>query len=147
MILIDASDGYRVAAEIESLPLRYQPRLIGATRTYGGLLLTHIIRNASTGHHAPGEQHIPGTGPGPNWATSDYRRSWSLQVDVTPKSATATAGTNDVRAPRLERGFIGTDRSGAMVHAPPYPHAQPALEKIGPLYDAAVAAILTEVIG
>lgn len=33
------------------------------------------MKNASTGEHPPGQPHIPGTGPGPNVARGNLRRS------------------------------------------------------------------------
>jgi hypothetical protein len=38
-------------------------------------VLRQAVKNANTGHHKPGEGHIPGTGPGPNTATTSLRDS------------------------------------------------------------------------
>jgi len=42
-------------------------------------VLRQAVKNANTGHHKPGEPHIPGTGPGPNTATTSLRDSIRAQ--------------------------------------------------------------------
>jgi hypothetical protein len=67
-------------------------------------------------------------------------------VEVTAIGATATVGTNDVRGPRLEDGFVGVDASGAMVNSPPYPHARPALQKVAPPFAVAMGKVIEEAV-
>lgn len=143
-VIIEAPDAFRIAEHYGVLALRVQVDVVALTRKFGDLLLTQIIRNADTGHHAPGAPHIPGTGPGPNVATRDYVRSWSVHTEIGPKEVIATAGTNDVRGPRLEKGFVGVDAAGRYVDAPPYPHAGPALDKIGAEYQEALETLLSQ---
>jgi hypothetical protein len=38
-------------------------------------VLRQAVKNANTGHHPVGQGHIPGTGPGPNTATTSLRDS------------------------------------------------------------------------
>lgn len=104
----------------------------------GAELLTLIRQNASTGFHAPGEPHIPGTGPGPNVATGDYRRSWALKT--TPGEVFVF--TNAPQGARLEYGFVGTDALGRVYNQPPYPHVRPAVEQIRPKLHAALRRLI-----
>lgn len=76
----------------------------------GAMLLTRIRANASSGHHRPGLPHIPGTGPGPNVATGDYRRSWHTREQ---SDGTVMVSTNAPQARRLEYGFFGVDSAAA----------------------------------
>jgi len=41
----------------------------------GNAVLRQAVKNANTGHHKVGEGHIPGTGPGPNTASTSLRDS------------------------------------------------------------------------
>lgn len=104
----------------------------------GAELLTTIRQNASTGFHAPGEPHIPGTGPGPNVATGDYRRSWALKT--TPGEVFVF--TNAPQGARLEYGFVGTDALGRNFNQPPYPHVRPAVEQVRPKLVQALRALI-----
>ena len=114
------------------------------------LLLTQIRTNASTGFHKPGEGHIPGTGPGPNVATGDYRRSWNVQTgyDATGNPH-ALVSTQSPQAARLEYGFVEVDALGRSIPTPPYPHVRPAVDQYEPVLAqqvrAAVAAAVREV--
>lgn len=114
---------------------------------YGALLQTEIRKNASTGHHKPGLPHIPGTGPGPNVATGDYRRS----IARTPVRKAALGGvevvvsSNAPQAWRLERGFVGQDALGRYYNDPPRPHWEPAIDVIEPAFEAAMLAMIDAV--
>ncbi len=88
---------------------------------YGQLLNTRIKANASGR-------------PGPNAPTGDYRRSWVHKVDKIGDTWTSTNGTNKPQARRLEFGFTGTDSLGRTYDQPPYPHAGPAFDEIGPQF-------------
>jgi hypothetical protein len=91
----------------------------------GAMLLTKIRANASTGHHRRGLPHIPGTGPGPNVATGDYRRSWHM---TTLPDGSVVVATNAPQARRLEYGFVGVDAAGRSYNTPAYPHVRPSVE-------------------
>lgn len=95
----------------------------------GAMLLTRIRANASSGHHRPGLPHIPGTGPGPNVATGDYRRSWHTRE---LPDGTVMVSTNAPQARRLEYGFFGVDSRGRAARSPQYPHVRPAVEQTRP---------------
>lgn len=119
----------------------------GSVRKHGGLLLTRVRAKVTTGHHAPGAPHVPGTGPGPNVATGDYRRSWTLAVTraVAPSGRivpAATVFTNSAQAWRLERGFVGTDARGRRYTQAAYPHAGPAADEIEQLFYADLARVI-----
>lgn len=95
---------------------------------FGALLLTKVRANASGR-------------PGPRAITGDYRRSWALELRGGTGArgvATAVVGTNRPQARRLEYGFVGQDALGRHVRQPPYAHADPALDAIGPAFEAAV---------
>lgn len=104
----------------------------------GAELLTTIRQNASTGFHAPGEPHLPGTGPGPNVATGDYRRSWALKTSP----GEVFVFTNAPQGARLEYGFVGTDAAGRTYNQPPYPHVRPAVEQVRPKLHAALRRLV-----
>ena len=98
------------------------------------LILTQIRVNASTGYHAPGEPHIPGTGPGPNVATGDYRRSWHTATGYdSAGNPQALVSTQAPQAARLEYGFVGADALGRAYTQAPYPHVRPAVEQYEPV--------------
>lgn len=134
-----------VAAHLAAIPFAAQRETLAITTTYTSLLRTLIIRNANTGEHPPGAPHIPGTGPGPNIATSDYIRSWSTRIDITPISIRGEAFTNAPQARRLEFGFVGRDALNRSYHQPPYPHAGPALDEVQPVFVIAMETMLRRV--
>lgn len=110
-------------------------------------LLTQIRRNASTGSHKPGAPHIPGTGPGPNVATGDYRRSWAVQTGRDATGAVvALVSTRSPQGPRLEYGFTDVDSLGRRYAQPPYPHVRPAVEQYRPRFEADMAAALARAV-
>jgi hypothetical protein len=99
----------------------------------GATLLTRIRANASTGFHRRGLPHIPGTGPGPNVATGDYRRTWALATGRDAAgNASAVVSTNSPQARRLEYGFTDVDSLGRAFTQPPYPHVRPAVDATRP---------------
>lgn len=99
---------------------------------HGQLLETAVKRNASGR-------------PGPNAPTGDYRRSWNTRVRRGPGFVSSETGTNRPQAARLEYGFHGRDALGRNYNQPPFPHAQPAMDEVGPLLIAAAAAALAKV--
>lgn len=106
-----------------------------------------IKRYANTGQHPPGQNHIPGTGPGPNRANGDYISSWRYRTTgVRAGVPSAEVWTEAAQANRLEYGFYGmTDSLGRTFHQPPYPHVQPAIDVSEPRlvarFDALIAAV------
>lgn len=110
-------------------------------------LLTKIRANASTGYHRRGLPHIPGTGPGPNVATGDYRRTWKVTTGTTAAGEpSALVSTNAPQAPRLEYGWAmpRVDAAGRTgVDQPPYPHVRPAVEAIREQFHQDIRAALT----
>lgn len=95
------------------------------TIQYGHILNTRIKANASGR-------------PGPNAPTGDYRRSWVVEVQRDGDSIVVINGTNKPQGRRLEFGFVGVDSLNRHYNQPPYRHAKPALDEVGPRYvDAA----------
>lgn len=113
------------------------------------LIQTQIRANASTGFHSPGQPHIPGTGPGPNVASGDYRRSWRVETgyDATGNPA-ALIASDAPQAARLEYGYVDVDALGRSYNQAPYPHVRPAVQQYEPVLiqqtKAAVAAAARE---
>jgi hypothetical protein len=97
-----------------------------AIHRVGAFTQTTVRAAASTGTHPPGRGHIPGTGPGPNVGTGDYRRGITLTTEEGDGEAAAEVSTAAVQAMRLEHGFIGRDSAGRMFRQPPFPHWGPA---------------------
>lgn len=121
-----------------------------AVREAGAQLLSQIRRNASTGYHSRRRQrfpgHIPGTGPGPNVVTGDYRRSWRLTVGQTgPRTHWARVETDADQAYRLEYGFVGVDAKGRTYRQPPYPHVGPAIDVVEPAFHARLEGIVSAI--
>lgn len=96
----------------------------------GAYAVTVVRANASTGTHQPGRPHISGTGPGPNVATGDYRRSVTSTNHEAPGLAISDVSTAAVQALRLEHGFIGRDSAGRYYRQQPYPHFEPATPQV-----------------
>lgn len=108
-------------------------------------LLTQIRANASSGYHRPGAPHIDGTGPGPNVATGDYRRSWHADTGYDASGdPVALVSTNSPQAARLEYGFADTDSAGRTFNQPAYPHVRPAIEQVQPGFEQAIRTALRE---
>lgn len=140
--LIVGAEGRKVVADFRRATDEMSMRTARRLRHFAQLAETRVKANASTGFHAPGEPHIPGTGPGPNVATSDYLRSINLeQHQIGRYTFEAIIGTDQVRGPRLEFGFEGTDSAGREVHAKPYPHFGPAISWVEPLFAEGMARL------
>ena len=142
MLVIDVSDGSRVALELERGADAAVTRAPALVRHWGQLLETTVKLNAATGFHAPGEPHIPGTGPGPNVATGDYLRSIHGETGFDGTAVTHTVSTANVQGPSLEWGRIEVDSLGRHQRIPPYPHFGPALDEIEPLFMEAFEALV-----
>jgi len=119
------SNAVEIAAALDARAAATFPNTVALTRHYAMLLETQIKANASGR-------------PGPNAPTGDYRRSWTYEMSTGPDQVTAIVGTNKPQARRLEFGFVGEDSLGRLYNQPPYPHVGPALEKIRPLFLAAL---------
>lgn len=113
----------------------------------GAQLLSQIRANASTGYHKRGLPHIPGTGPGPNVAAGDYRRTWRIDTGTNAAGQpTALVSTNSPQARRLEYGWAlpRVDAAGRTgVDQPPYPHVRPAVELIRDQFAADLRAAVS----
>jgi hypothetical protein len=151
----EAAAAFRAGAE------ELRPLLRIAVDRCANDLLTLIRANASTGNHPPRERHIPGTGPGPNVATGNYRRSWRVkrgtaqiedptlaggQGGFRRASIAAEVSTAAVQANRLEYGFVGADARGRNYSQPPYPHVNPAADVAEARLEAAVIAAVEVVV-
>ncbi len=131
-------------ADLEDIGNEIGQVVEGNVREYGMRLQNQVRVNATTGHHRPGRPHLPGTGPGPNVATGDYRRSISLSFGSTTLEGERAVGadvfTNSLQGARLEYGFVGVDSAGRVYNAPPFPHFMPAADLIEPAFHAATTA-------
>lgn len=85
--------------------------------------------------------------PGPRIQTGDYNRSITLEVGRDAGSPTARVGTNRPQGRRLELGFRGTDSAGRTYNQPPYPHFGPAIDQVGPGFEADVLEQMAQVMG
>jgi hypothetical protein len=99
---------------------------------YGALLQSEVKRNASKPRSGP---------PGPRLLTGNYVRSINRRTTRRADTSVTEVGSNAPQARRLELGFTGVDSLGRHYDQPPYPHYAPALEKIRPAFEAAIAAI------
>lgn len=124
----DTSELARFGAQLRASSVAATARARGVTRHYGFLLVTAVKRNVSGR-------------PGPRAITGDYRRSWGMEMSGNAAVSTATVATNRPMARRLELGFYGEDSLGRVVESPPYPHAGPAVDEVGPHFEEAVASI------
>ncbi|GAA2136716.1 hypothetical protein GCM10009760_16400 [Kitasatospora kazusensis] len=122
------SNGAQIAVQLEARAAALLPAAVAAVRHHAMLLETAVKANASGR-------------PGPNAPTGDYRRSWTHEVQVGADGVEAVVGTNKPQSRRLEFGFVGPDILGRIFHQPPYPHVGPAVERITPLFVAALGAV------
>lgn len=119
---------------------REMKKVVGRTAL---ALQARIRKNASTGYHKRGKGnprgHIPGTGPGPNVSTGNYRRSVQVSHGAQPSgTAESIVHTNAPQAKRLEYGFRGTDSRGRTYKQPPYPHWNHAMKIVEPTFQREV---------
>lgn len=116
----------------------------------GGLLQTEVRANASSATHPNRESarrgHMPGTGPGPNVATGNYRRSIQHTPTIEAGEPVSYIHSNAAQARRLEYGFVGVDSLGRSYSQPAYPHWQPAAEKAGGILEAQAARVLDQLL-
>lgn len=124
---------FAVAAEFDGLAAGASLKATGVVRHYGQLLQTKVKARASGR-------------PGPRAITGDYRRSISLEFGLnTAGTYSAEVGTNLPQGRRLEWGFWDqTDALGRHFFQPPFPHFEPAMDEIEPLFVAALTAVMPE---
>ena len=82
--------------------------------------------------------------PGPRVITGDYRRSIAATRGAEGFGAMLggwTVGTNAPQGPRLEYGWVGTDRAGRYSRQIPYPHFGPAVPPVEASFLAALNAL------
>lgn len=140
--------GYRVDVDRALKKLRdHQERLKQVTplvHTYGLLLQSQVVKNMSSGYHAPGTPRS-GNGRGPEVVTGDLRRSVRLTLGTRAGRAgvapTATVTSNAPQAWRLEKGFVGVDSAGRAYHQRPYPAWKPAADFVRPRFEAAMVGL------
>jgi hypothetical protein len=140
--LIVRSNGHEVATELRVTGTAAHARLVPIVAHWAALGLTLVKAKASTGYHAPGEGHIPGTGPGPNVATGDYIRKMNVEMEVGAGAVVAHIGTDAVQARALENGDHQVDSRGRHHNTPPYPHWGPMADEIEGPFEAGVAAAI-----
>ncbi|MFJ4791741.1 HK97 gp10 family phage protein [Kitasatospora purpeofusca] len=122
------STATEVAAQLEARAAAALPAATAVVRHHAMLLET-AIKAAASGR------------PGPEARTGDYRRSWTSEVRTSAAGVEAVIGSNKPQANRLEYGFVGADSLGRVYHQPPFPHVGPAVDRIAPLFVAALARI------
>lgn len=135
---VSAPSAFRVSRELYAHSKAQDTKIRAAVRHWGHRTATKVKGNASSGTHAPGRPHIPGTGPGPNVATGDYRRTIGARFSSTPGHYYAYVGTNAPQGRRLEYGFTGQDSLGRSYDQPPFPHFGPGLDWAEPQFVAAL---------
>ncbi len=127
---------------ITNLSNRAESVVAQAVFRTGAELQTLVRAKASSAYHpdkaSARRGHIPGTGPGPNVFTGDYRRSITLTTGYQGTTAVAVVATNAPQARALEYGRPG--------HQPPYPHWRPAAFEIDRRFRAAVAAAIEKAV-
>jgi len=127
---------------LDRLAVRADGEIASAVFRTGAQLQTLVRAKASSAYHPSAASarrgHIPGTGPGPNVFTGDYRRSITLTTGYQGAMPVAVVGTNAPQARALEYGRPG--------HQPPYPHWRPAAFEIERTFTAAVKAAISKVV-
>lgn len=117
----------RVAADIADLGVEAAAKAHTITVKWTAALQRQVQLNASGR-------------PGPNAPTGNYRRSINRRTVKLLRSSYGEVGTNMPQGRRLEHGFSGTDSLGRSYDQPAYPHFGPAIDFVGPGYEAAMAA-------
>jgi len=114
--------GGAIGQALATLSTRIDGEMSRVVFRAGAELQTLIRAKATSAYHPDRASyrrgHIPGTGPGPNVFTGDYRRSITLTTGYTGSTAVAVVSTNAPQARALEYGRPG--------HQPAYPHWRPA---------------------
>lgn len=123
---ITAPDAFVISADWMTKSSAMEFIMRGIVSHHAMLLLTQI------------QSHASGR-PGPNAPTGDYRRSWTIEWEGT---TAANVGTNKLQGRRLENGFVGADSLGRVYNQPPFPHVEPSVSIIEPMFHQAVEAYL-----
>ena len=135
---------------IEAAAARSRAGMAQAVYATGGIIQTQVRANASSASHpdraSAARGHMPGTGPGPNVATGNYRRSIQLTPTREGENPVAYIHTNSAQARRLEYGFRGTDSLGRRYNQPAYPHFQPAADKAEGILAAQIQRVLDKMV-
>ena len=131
MIEFRAPRAFVVAAEMTEAAAGVDVKARAVVRHHGALLQTKVKAHASKPRTGP---------PGPRIQTGDYNRSIGVEFGGNAGWSRASVGTNAPQGRRLEFGFIGADALGRHYNQPPYPHFEPALREVEPLFVAAIAA-------
>lgn len=129
---VDASDAFRVAAELEDLGVIAGIRARAVVQHFGQLATTRIKARAGLPRSGP---------PGPRIITGDYNRSITMEMTSLLGGPTAEIGTNRPQGPRLEFGFYGEDSLGRHYAQPPYPHFGPGLDDVREPFYTAIEAL------
>ncbi|QZN86882.1 hypothetical protein [Cellulomonas sp. C5510] len=143
-ILIDTGG---IPLALRAAAVAVDANLTPAVYRTGAAVRTKVRANASSARH-PNKLsrrmgHIPGTGPGPNVGTGDYRRSIAQDNSKASGVAVSTVYTNAPQGPRLEYGFVGADSLGRVYHQPPYPHWRPAIAEVPAILTAEAEAAVS----
>lgn len=85
--------------------------------------------------------------PGPRIITGDYNRSISVETGFDGGAIITRVGTNRPQGRRLEFGFHGVDSLGRKYDQPAYAHFGPALDKVGPEFEAAAGRMIEGLLG
>jgi hypothetical protein len=121
---ISAPDAADIAAKWAAKTTAMEVAVRGIVAHHSMLLLTQI------------QSHASGR-PGPNAPTGDYRRSWTIEWRG---MASASVGTNKPQGRRLENGFVGADSLGRVYNQPPFPHVEPSVSIVEPMFVSALGA-------
>jgi hypothetical protein len=133
------STALQVATDLVELASSTEGLIHQTTLKFGALLQTEARRNASQ----PRTQARPWLGQevGPRALTGDLRRSINRRTTKLAHTSMVEIGTDAPQGRRLELGFVGVDAAGRHIDQRPYPYLRPALDKIRPAYEAAIAAL------
>lgn len=135
---------------LEAAAARSQAGIAQAVYATGGIIQGQVRANASSATHpdraSAARGHIPGTGPGPNVATGNYRRSIQLTPTREGENPVAYIHTNSAQARRLEYGFVDEDSKGRKYKQPAYPHWKFAADKAEDILAAQIQRVLDKMI-
>lgn len=120
-ITVTAPGAVAVAGDLAGIGVKVGAGAYVATRHFGALLQADIRGRARS-----------------LFEVTDYDASIGLHFS----GLSAEVGTDDPAGFRHELGFIGVDSLGRSYEQGPRPHFGPALDRIGPAYTAAIAALI-----
>lgn len=114
---------YRVIGEFNRAALIIGPSTRKREQHYRLMLRTRV------------QDHARGR-PGPERITGEYLANIGVRGPF--------VGTDDPRGKRLEFGYHQTDASGRTFNQPPFPHWQPAIDEVRPLFYRAMERLVAE---